>query len=68
MALQEVILAEWIEEGVPAPRILGRLSDPDLVAEVRERLAAAQRRRLAALEPPVRPVADPDSEEGGGGD
>jgi len=60
----ELVLAEWIgwEDGRPAPRILGRLADADLVAEARARLADARRREAARLAPPVRPVAEHDPE------
>ena len=60
-----VALLEWLDgPDRGGPRLLGRTSDPDLVAQVRERLAADRRRELARIEPPVRPVRedDPDSE------
>lgn len=44
--------------------LLGRLTDPDLVEAVSERIAAQRRRELATLEPPVRPVPDPEPEDG----
>ena len=43
---------------------VSRSSDPELVARVREHLAAERRRELARLEPPVRPVPDGDPDEG----
>jgi hypothetical protein len=51
----EVSLIEWPsgpERG--GPRLLGRSADPDLITAVREHLAAASRRELTCLEPPVR--------------
>ena len=45
------------------PRLLGRLTDPDLVEVVRERLAAARRRELSRLEKPVRLLPDPGGPE-----
>jgi hypothetical protein len=51
----EVSLIEWPsgpEHG--GPRLLGRSADPDLITAVREHLAAASRRELTRLEPPVR--------------
>ncbi len=65
MRVLSVALLEWpngLEQG--GPRLLGRTSDPDLIAQVRDRLAAERRRELARLKPPGRPVRDddPDSE------
>ena len=57
---QEVFELALFVEGPDGIRLCGRLSDADLVDEARERVAAVQRRRLAALEPPVRLVADPE--------
>ena len=57
----EVALVEF-PDGVEAggPRVLGRVSDPGIVEQVREQLAAERRRELASLGPPVRLV---ESEE-----
>lgn len=53
----EVVLFELADDpSVVGPRLLGRLTDPDLIAIVRDRLAAVRRRELARLEPPVRLV------------
>ncbi len=56
MKTQNIALLEW-EHGPEAggPRLLGRTSDPALVARVRKHLAAQRRRELARLERPVRP-------------
>ena len=61
-----VALVEWPdgpEEG--GPRLLGRISDPEVVADIRKRIAAARRRQLARLESPVRPVpnAPPEGDD-----
>ena len=55
MRVLSVALLEW-PDGLQAggPRLLGRTSEPDLIARVQERLAADRRRELARLEPPVR--------------
>jgi hypothetical protein len=58
----EIGLFEVLEGG--GARLVGRLSDPDLVETARDRLASAQRRALARLESPVRLVADPDDGAG----
>ena len=42
-----------IDDG-SGPTLLGRLSDPDLIDLVRERITASRRRELARLESPVR--------------
>ena len=63
MRVLSVALLEWpngLDRG--GPRLLGRTSDSDLVARVRDQLAAERRQELARLEPPVRPVPDDDSE------
>jgi hypothetical protein len=60
MPIVEVALAEWPEVGGPV--VLGRSTDPSIVQQVREHLAAQRRRELARLDPPVRPV--PRSPEG----
>ena len=51
MRVWSVALLEWpdgIERG--GPRLLGRTSDTDLVARVREQLAAERRQELSRLE------------------
>ena len=55
MRVLNVALLEW-PDGLDAggPRLLGRTSEPDLVARVRECLAAERRQELARLEAPVR--------------
>jgi hypothetical protein len=56
----EVALFELADDPtVSGPRLLGRLSDPDLIDLVRDRLAASRRRELARLEAPVRLVSNP---------
>ena len=57
MAIVEVALAEWTDGGGPV--VLGRSTDPSIVRIVREHLAAQRRRELARLDPPARPVPDP---------
>ena len=54
----ELAILEWGPDPDLGPRLLGRLSDPDLVQLARQRLAAVRRRELARLEPPVRLVRD----------
>ena len=61
----DVALIEWSSDRSIGPRILGRVSDPELVDAVRERLAAQRREELARLEPPVRLVEDNDGPEDG---
>ena len=59
----ELSLLEWPEGPERGgPRLLGRISDPDLVDEVRRRIAADRRRELSHLEPPVRLVTGDDRE------
>ena len=63
MPYLDVALVEW--PGGPehgGPRLLGRTSDPRLVAAVRKRIATERKRELARLEPPVRLVRDSDDE------
>ncbi|MEB2346929.1 MAG: hypothetical protein OZ948_19625 [Deltaproteobacteria bacterium] len=62
MARIDLALVEWPETPEAGPRLLGRLADPDLVAAARERIAAARRRDLAALEAPVRLVPEAGAE------
>ena len=57
MPIIEVALAEWRDGGGPV--VLGRSTDPAIVQQVREHLAAQRRRELARLEPPVRAVPEP---------
>ena len=59
----DVAVIEWPEGEAGGPRLLGRLSDPDLVKLATNRLAARRRRELAQLEGPVRLV---ESSEGRG--
>ena len=55
----DVSLIEWPEgRAHGGPRLLGISTDPELIAQVREWIAAERRRRLARLEPPVRLVED----------
>ena len=65
MRTLNVALLEW-PDGPEAsgPRLLGRTSDPDLVAQVRKHLAAKRRRELARLESPARPVPAEEDQEG----
>lgn len=59
----DLALFEWpTTPEAGGPRLLGRLSDPDLVEQVRDRIAAAHRRELARLEGPVRLVGAPQVE------
>ena len=54
---REIALFEWSADGTPI--LLGRLTDPDLVAQVRDRLAKSLIRELRELgEPSVRLVDD----------
>jgi hypothetical protein len=51
-------MAEHLEialfgEGAQGVRLIGRLRDPDLVTEVRGRIAEIRRRELVALERPA---------------
>lgn len=46
------------EDGESGLRLLGRIEDPDLIAEASRRIARVRRRELAALEPPVRLLPD----------
>jgi len=62
----DIALIEWPEgREAGGPRLLGRLSDPDLVETVRDRLAAERRRELARLGSPVRLAAREDAEDAG---
>ena len=63
----EIALIGWEDRARGSARLLGRLADPDLVEQVRQRLAAQGRRKLAELEPPLRLVGD-DTPENEGGD
>lgn len=56
MRRYEVCLVEWPEDGAPAPRLLGRTAAPDVVADVRDRIASQQIRLLADV-PPCGPRA-----------
>lgn len=59
----EVALVEWPDgRDAGGPRVLGQVTDPELVAHVQSLIAAARRRELASLEPPVRlaPREEPD--------
>ena len=54
-------VAALIELDGSTARVVGRTDDPVVVADLRSRLAAEQRRDLARLTGPCRPVPDPDS-------
>lgn len=55
----EVALVEWPDgPAAGGPRLLGCISDPEVVEDICKRLAAERRRQLARLESPVRPVPD----------
>lgn len=57
MPRYDVTLLEWPDDpDSGGPRLLGRLSDSDLVREVRDRIATSRRRELARLDNPVRPA------------
>ena len=61
----EVALIEWPDgREAGGPRVLGHTTDPQIVAQVRDVVAAARRRELARLESPVRavPAEEPESE------
>ena len=62
----EVALVEF-PEGVEAggPRVLGRVSDPQIVETVRAALAAERRRDLARLQSPVHLVDEDDETDRG---
>ena len=49
----EISLIEWPDDLDSGPRLLGRLSDPELIETVRERLAAARCREISRLRVPV---------------
>jgi len=51
-------LAAVIELDGSTARVVGRTDDPETVATVRDQIAAEQRRALARLTRPVRPVSD----------
>ena len=58
----EIALVEWPEgREAGGPRILGHITDPDLVSHVRDLIATRRRRELSRLEPPVRLLPDPDA-------
>ena len=50
----EVVLVEWAAGRTSGPRVLGQVTEPEIVARVREIVAAEHRRELARLTPPVR--------------
>ena len=54
----EVALVEWPHGRDAGPRVLGHVTDPEVVARVQEIVAAARRRELGRLEPVVRLVQD----------
>ena len=55
----DIALIEWPSGShAGGPRLLGRVSDPDLVEAVRDRIGAARRRELARLERPARLVRE----------
>jgi hypothetical protein len=57
----EVALIEWPDgREAGGPLVIGHLTDPEIVARVRDLLAAARRRDLRRLEPPVRSIPDDD--------
>jgi hypothetical protein len=59
----EVALFELADDPASAgPRLLGRLTDPELIDLVRDRLASARRRELAQIEAPVRLVRPDDGD------
>ena len=49
-------IALFAEDDAGGIRLIGRLADPDLVQDARERLAALGRQKLAELQGPVRLV------------
>ena len=58
----EIALVEWPEgREAGGPRILGHITDPDLVAQVRDLIATRRRRELSRLESPVRLLPDSDT-------
>ncbi len=61
----DLTLIEWPEgRDQGGPRLLGTITDPDLVSMVRSRLAAQRRLQLARLSPAVRPVPDSTRDKG----
>ena len=66
----EVDLISWPDGPDGGPRLLGRSDDPEVVAYVRRRILAERSEALADLarepgEPRLRPVRDPEREDGG---
>ncbi len=53
----EVALIEWPQgRDAGGPRVIGHVTDPEIVARVRGHIADARRRELAHLEPSLRPA------------
>ena len=65
MRVLSVALIEWssgTERG--GARLLGRTTDPDLIAKVQDRLAAECRRELSRFSPPARSVPNNTNDDG----
>ena len=59
----EIALIEWPEgRAAGGPRVVGHLTDPEIVERVRDLVAAARRRELARLQPAVRSIPHDDSD------
>ena len=65
----DVTLIEWPDgRARGGPRLLGTSTDPDLVSQVREQIAAERRHDLTRLEPPVRLVPKDQKDDGPSGE
>ena len=62
-ALDVALVEEPEGREAGGPRVLGHITDTEIVAQIQEHIAAARRRELSRLEPPVRPVRDPQDPE-----
>ena len=62
MARLDIALFEWPDDPTSSgPRLLGRISDADLVRTVRDRLVSVRQRELAKLARPDKARGERDS-------
>ena len=55
----EIALIEWPDgREAGGPRVIGHVTNPEIVAQVRKIISSARRRELVRLEPPVRSTRD----------